>query len=247
MKGFSKVIVFSALCFSLMPGQVYAQVDADANNTATTSNILEGLVADIRRVNSPSLIEQMTDDALNAKADKIHKEQEQAARESEIEKSRKNDLGEIVEDVTVEDYGVCQNPGTSHIKTYMDGAKITNTASAQYQLLQTMHVNEHGHYVTDDGYLAVALGSFYGPIGSKYVVTLDNGKQFKVIKGDEKADQHVYNGCYHRVDGSVLEFILDTPAAAEYYGLVNGYVAGGSLGRSSEFAGEIEDIQAVID
>ena len=161
---------------------------------------------------------------------------------------KRSESGEMtaMDELDLSEYGVCSNPGTSRVKSYMDGAKVTNTASAQYKLLQTMHVDERGFYATDDGFIGVALGSYYGPVGSKYVVTLSNGKQYKVIKADEKADAHVWNGCYHREDGSVMEMVIDTETAGAYWGVgANGLVLNGNFNNAEEFQGEIVDFLAV--
>lgn len=130
-------------------------------------------------------------------------------------------------------------------KSYMDGATVTDETSTQYQLLSQMHVNERGHYETDDGFIAVALGSYYGPVGTKYIITLDSGVQIKAIKADEKANEHMINGCTHYQDGSMMEFILDSETASNYYGEVNGYVAGGNLNNIDMWKGAIVSIQKV--
>lgn len=145
------------------------------------------------------------------------------------------------------DQPVCPNPLNGETKSYMDGAKVTNTASKQYQLLQTMHINDQGFYATDDGFIGVALGSYYGPIGSKFTVTLSNGNTFKVIKADEKSDNDVYNGCYHKQDGSMMEFVIDTETAGEYWGMINGYVLGGNFNNCEQFNGTIVSMERVFD
>ena len=128
----------------------------------------------------------------------------------------------------------------------MDASTVTNEDSKQYQLLSSMHVNNKGHYETDDGYLAIALGSYYGPVGTKYIIELDSGVTFKAIKADEKDDNDVFDGCTHRQDGSMLEFILDSDKAGEYYGVAdNGYVCQGDLNNSKEFHGAIVSIKKV--
>ena len=144
---------------------------------------------------------------------------------------------------TAEEIPLCAKGVTT--KSYMDADAVTNEDSAQYKLLSAMHVDARGHYETDDGYLAVALGSYYGPVGTKYIIELDSGVTFKAIKADEKADKDVFDGCTHRFDGSMLEFILDSDKAAEYYGVVNGYVCQGNLNNSKEFKGAITSIKRV--
>lgn len=179
----------------------------------------------------------------------VVQEEIEVKKQEEIEEEKKlSSLGIVTENAEIasEEIQICSNPGTSHVKTYMDGAKVTNTASAQYQLLQTMHINEQGFYATDDGYIGVALGSYYGPIGTKYLVTLENGTTLKVIKADAKADIHVYNGCYHRQDGSMMEFIVDTQTAGNYWGFRNGYVLGGNFNNAPEFQGAIVKMERVL-
>lgn len=144
---------------------------------------------------------------------------------------------------TAEEIPLCYEGST--VKSYMDGSAVTNTESAQYQLLSQMHINERGHYETDDGYIAIALGSYYGPVGTKYIIELDSGITFKAIKADQKSDEHVYNGCQHQIDGSMLEFILDSDTAGNYYGIKNDYVCGGNLNNSPDFNGAITSIKRV--
>ena len=144
---------------------------------------------------------------------------------------------------TAEEIPLCATGITT--KSYMDADAVTNEDSAQYKLLSAMHADARGHYETDDGYLAVALGSYYGPVGPKYIIELDSGVTFKAIKADEKAEEDVFDGCTHRFDGSMLEFILDSDKAAEYYGVVNGYVCQGNLNNSKEFTGAITSIKRV--
>ena len=132
-----------------------------------------------------------------------------------------------------------------NVKSYMDGSTVTNQESDQYKLLKTMHINHRGNYETDDGFIGVAFGSYYGPVGTKYIVDLDSGIQLKVIKADEKADEHVNNGCVHKIDESMMEMIIDEPTAAAYYGMINGYVLGGNFNNSPDYQGNIIRIRKV--
>lgn len=141
--------------------------------------------------------------------------------------------------------GVCSYSST---KSYEDGSGITDRTSKQYWLLQEMYIDERGFYVTQDGYIGVALGSYYGEIGTKYQVTLDTGIELRVIKADEKADKDVINGCYHKTDGSILEFINDYQTAARYYGLIsNEFILNGNYNNHDDFAGTIISMKKVIE
>lgn len=138
--------------------------------------------------------------------------------------------------------GVCK-PNNNSMKTYMDGGLITAVGTKQYELIHTMHVDKRGHYITDDGYIGVALGSYYGSVGTKYIVKLDSGKTLKVIKTDEKSDNHTVNGCYHASDGSLLEMVIDTKTATNYHG---GQLSG-NFNDYEEFRGSIIEIKKVIN
>lgn len=95
-------------------------------------------------------------------------------------------------------------------KPYMDYRMITDTSSIQYQYIQThMSVSEKGLLISEDDYIGVALGSVYGAIGTKYTVTTDTGNTFKIVKIDEKSDQHTTNGCYDQ-SGAIIEMVVDT-------------------------------------
>ncbi|MEG2489416.1 hypothetical protein [Anaerorhabdus sp.] len=92
----------------------------------------------------------------------------------------------------------------------MDYRMVTDTTSPQYALIQTLNNRGDGILVDSDNHVAVALGSYYGAIGSKYLITFDNGNQVKIIKADEKSDKDVINGCYHASNNSIMEFVVDT-------------------------------------
>ena len=93
----------------------------------------------------------------------------------------------------------------------MDYKTITDKTSRQYKLISSGIFNkDNGLLTTNDGYIAVALGSRFGSIGDKFIITLDNGTTFKAIKADEKSDSHTVNKCHHKDDGSLVEFVVDS-------------------------------------
>ena len=100
----------------------------------------------------------------------------------------------------------------------MDYRAITNTASRQYKLIHSnsMVVGSDGLLYAGD-YIGVALGSKFGDIGDKFLITLNDGKQFKAIKVDEKSDSHTVDNCHHASDGSVVEFVIDIDLAKQSY------------------------------
>lgn len=132
---------------------------------------------------------------------------------------------------------------TSSVKTYMDYRAITDELSLQYKYIQAyMKVNDKGLLIDKDGYIGVALGRYYGTIGSKYKITLDTGVILNVIKIEEKADNDTINGCQQKYDGSVIEFVIDT----DYFELSdNGYIFNGNFNNNKDFNGNIESIEVI--
>jgi hypothetical protein len=130
-------------------------------------------------------------------------------------------------------------------KTYMDYKMITNKLSKQYQYIKTnMTVNEKGYLVDNDGYIGVALGSYFGEIGTKYIFTLESGIKLRLVKVEKKADNHTNNGCEQKWDKSVIEFVIDENIAREYYKTPkNDYVNGGNFNKV--FNGKIIEIKRV--
>lgn len=145
-----------------------------------------------------------------------------------------------------EDVGVCS---TSSVKTYEDYRAITSPSSKQYWFIrENMSVDPSGLLVDKDGFFGVALGSYYGEIGDRFYFTLDTGIVLPVVKVDEKADQHVVNGCSHGSDGSVLEFVIHTDMAGEYFGRWgNGLILSGNFNNIEFFRGNIEKVEKVTD
>ncbi len=135
---------------------------------------------------------------------------------------------------------------TSSVKTYMNYKLITSTTSAQYKYIKNyMTVDQTTGLLKDsEGYIGVALGSYFGAIGSKFIVTLDTGTVLKLVKVEAKADSHCVDGFYQKWDGSIIEFVIDTAIAGSYYGKSsNGYVASGNFNNIAEFKGKIKSIQ----
>lgn len=98
------------------------------------------------------------------------------------------------------------------MKTYMDFRKISDTTSKQYKLQQRhdVYTDSEGFRKIDDNFL-VAVGSYYGSIGTKLQIELSSGTVFNAIIGDQKADIHTDStNRQHKTDNSVVEFIVDT-------------------------------------
>lgn len=106
----------------------------------------------------------------------------------------------------------------SVFKSFMDYKTITDQTSTQYQLIYSDEIilGDDGFLYSDE-YIGVALGSRFGKVGDKFIITLDTGKQFKVIKLDEKADVDTVSNCHHRSDGSIIEFVISIRLVNEIY------------------------------
>lgn len=139
----------------------------------------------------------------------------------------------------------------SSTKSYMDYRCITNTSSKQWDYIYNsgeVIVCDDGFIRTSDGqdYFGVALGSYFGEIGSKYIFTLDTGVELKVVKLDEKADKDTCeNNFKHKIDGSVIEFVVDS-SKMDYAKGSNGYIYNGNFNNNQWLQGNIVKIEKVI-
>lgn len=127
----------------------------------------------------------------------------------------------------------------------MDYRTVTDVTSRQYQLIysEEVVVGEDGLLYSGE-YIGCALASRFGEIGDKFIVTLDNYKQIKVIKLDEKSDAHTTNNCHHSNDGSVIEFVIDRNKFAASYPLAD---AMGDVNYADKFSGYVTKIQKVVE
>ena len=159
-----------------------------------------------------------------------------------------NALYDYQKEFKTEELSVCS---LNTAKTYMDYRMTTVVSSRQYQFLRyECTVDKTTGFLYDkDGFIAVALGSYYGEIGDRYYFTLDSGIVLPLVKGEEKADEDTdYTGCYHTLDGSVIEFVIDDEYAASYFGANgNGYVLDGNYNNYSLFNGSIAKVEKVLD
>lgn len=149
---------------------------------------------------------------------------------------------------TSQDVGAC---ALGQAKSYMDYRAVTDPTSPQYWFIKNnMEVDTStGLLLDEDGFIGVALGSYYGVIGDRYYFTLDSGVVLPVVKIDEKADKDTdENGCYHLSDGSVIEFVIDSYYANEFFGYYNnGLVLQGNFANYHVFKGSIIKAEKVLD
>lgn len=122
-------------------------------------------------------------------------------------------------------------------KSYMDGRSVTNTRSKQYALLQNCTIVD-GLY-TLEGRPAIAISSYYGSVGDVLKIKLSSGMVFEAVIGDIKQAVHVDGETQaHLVDGSVIEFIVDTST------LDSELLKAGSL--NGRYEGSIEYIKRYV-
>lgn len=104
---------------------------------------------------------------------------------------------------------IIETPAHSPRKPWMDYRSVTDEASVQYELLSRAYHADNGLLYVD-GHLAVAIGSGYGPVGTRYEMDI-GGTTYKVIKADAKNDAHTLNGeGFLGTDGHLIEMIVDT-------------------------------------
>ena len=153
----------------------------------------------------------------------------------ELKEEIKKEIAEEVEEESEEE--IVLTPMGAKSKTYMDYRAITDKSSKQWKLLQTMTIGDDGMIRDDDGYIAAALGSAFGPIGSRYIFTLEGGKELKIIKADQKQDRHTgKDNIFGLNNWDIIEFVVDSRKMPIY---PNGYVYGGNFNNCKEYAGDV--------
>jgi hypothetical protein len=130
--------------------------------------------------------------------------------------------------------GVCNSSAS---KTYLDHSLISSQ-STQGRYIDTHMTSRNGLLYDKDNFIGVALGSYFGIIGNRFIFTLSTGIELRVVKVEEKSDAHTYGGCVQRWDRSVLEFVIDSDTSTFWIG-TNGYVANGNFNNLSQFNGTI--------
>jgi len=162
----------------------------------------------------------------------------------------------IVKQLEVEDYivsneitlesTVLKPCSTSSVKSYMDRKAITSETSLQHKFIEENMEVRNGLWFDKEGYIGVALGSWFGDIGSRWVFELSSGELIYAVKIDEKDDKHTINGCQQKWDGSVIEFVIDTESSPYWIGS-NGLILNGNFNNLEYFEGTIESIRKESD
>ena len=166
-----------------------------------------------------------------------------------VEDELVQEIEEIEEEIDPYEYVEMDLLYSTDTKTYMDLRMITDTTSRQYQFIHysdVVHVDEKGYLRDDEGFYGVALGSYFGEIGSRYIFTLDTGKELKVVKVESKADEHTTNG-FIAHDGSIIEFVIDTQTQyMRDHVYPNGYIFSGNFNNNKKFRGKITKITKIL-
>ena len=159
-----------------------------------------------------------------------------------------NDLYDYQKEYKSEEISLCS---ANDAKTYMDYRMTTVVSSNQYQFLnyECTVDKKTGFLYDEEGFIAVALGSYFGKIGDRFYFTLDSGIVLPLVKGEEKDDGDTDGtNCYHTIDGSVIEFVIHDEYAANYFGANgNGYVLNGNYNNYPLFEGSIVKVERVLD
>ena len=109
-----------------------------------------------------------------------------------------------------EDLSLTGSPLTSNsaCKPWMDYRAVTDTASTQWAIISQAYHRGDG-LLEVNGCILVALGSYWGPVGTTYRATI-GGREVYLMKGDAKQDQHTYGGYgYEGQNGHLVEAIVD--------------------------------------
>ena len=102
--------------------------------------------------------------------------------------------------------------GARDFKAQESYRALKNPGTRQWQLQQEAWTDEAGfRRWGSDGHYMVAMGSYYVPsCGEILRITLDSGKTFTAVAGDQKANQHTDSkNQYCKQNGSLVEFIVD--------------------------------------
>ena len=98
---------------------------------------------------------------------------------------------------------------TNKFISYLPHDKITRKGSKQLAYVVLGKPDENAMYKYQDKFM-VAMGSYYGELGTCFKVTMSEGGTIEIIMTERKADKDTdKNNQYCIHNGSVLEFIVD--------------------------------------
>ena len=156
-----------------------------------------------------------------------------------------SDIEDVKEDEIETEEIWLKDTNGSYIKPYMDYNMITDKSSKQYKFIHRDDVEEddRGFLMQDEEWYCVALGSYFGKIGSKYIITLDNGNEVKIVKSEAKSDKHTDEDNYLSFNGHIVEFLINTDSRWMYD---NDIIYNGSLNAYDKLEGSIVSIEKVL-
>lgn len=134
--------------------------------------------------------------------------------------------------------------GKTNFCAYMDYRTITDPTSEQYKFQQICWTDSQGIRRQGDD-VCIALGSYYGTqIGSRYIITTDEGNEFTAVLADCKADCHTDSLHQYRPVSygykNVVEFVVDTEV------LDYDIAASGNIGNYNNYSGNITKIERIL-
>lgn len=131
---------------------------------------------------------------------------------------------------------------TSSVKSYMDRQAITSETSEQHKFIEENMTAKNGFWFDQEGYIGVALGSWFGEIGTRWIFELSSGEVIYTVKIEHKDDKHTINGCQQKWDGSVIEFVVDGDSSPYWVG-TNGLILNGNFNNLEYFEGTITGLR----
>lgn len=133
---------------------------------------------------------------------------------------------------------IYSTPSKNSFKSYMPYKAITDKSSPQYKLQKKAHTGKYGIRMVGDRY-CIALGSYYTTkIGKKVDLIMKNGSVIECILADQKANRDTDSKKQKAADGSIVEFIVDTPSLHK-----KAKRMGDISYCSKDFSGEIKQVK----
>lgn len=134
---------------------------------------------------------------------RVERELEKTMRELEVALIENQELRSSVVNTSCSTYEGINICSDETFKSWMSYKSITNKQSKQWMLQQEAITDKNYGFRMIDGYILVAMGSEYGPVGTKYIIQFEDKKVINAMIGDIK-----HEGCNSSPDGSVIEFIV---------------------------------------
>lgn len=183
---------------------------------------------------------------------KKKKEAELAKKKKEEELAKKKKAAEIakknhIEKLKTESPDMWVKPTNgSHNKPYEAYYAITDPTSKayQFQCKSSVKVDSRGFLMENNTWYCVALGSYFGHVGDKFLFTLSSGKVIPVVIADMKADRDTDSQNYLSYGGHIIEFLINPHS---WYMVSNGVTRRGSLNILPELRGKVTRIQRVTN